>query len=413
MKNVNSKITFYFLLGLIILRPSFDILSQKEFQIHPSLPHLSLNIIIGGLIFFWGLFFILKNVKSISQTPLFYPITTFLLLIFASVFYSFDFNLSLKEFIRIASIFFLYFIAYLIIKNRQQWQLLIKAILISYFLPGLFAFFQLITKSGTVDQFGSFQRVYGTFNHTNPFAFYTFFILALFISLLLIRKEFKSEENKYFIFSPIFLWLMTTVLIFLLFITYTRSALICLMIFAFIIGLLKYRRIILIGLALFAIAYLFSGVFQERFWQIFSLDPYGSIVWRFRLWSDMLPVAFWQPWFGHGVDTFDQLAGFYRGFAWGSLEAHNDYLKIFLENGFFGLVAYLWLILTLLFYLFRSFRENTKQEKIIGLSILLISLTLSIAGFFDNILRTTALQWNLWILIGAWLKVNSFPKEDK
>ncbi len=68
-----------------------------------------------------------------------------------------------------------------------------------------------------------------------------------------------------------------------------------------------------------------------------------------------MPISLWQPWFGYGIGTFNSLVEFYRGFEWGSLEAHNDYLKIFVENGIAGLVSYISLILGLLFYLFRIF----------------------------------------------------------
>ncbi|MBU2068499.1 hypothetical protein KKE13_02900, partial [Patescibacteria group bacterium] len=55
----------------------------------------------------------------------------------------------------------------------------------------------------------------------------------------------------------------------------------------------------------------------------------------------------------------------------------------------------------------KIFRKNINQEKIFALSFLIIVLSLSAASSFDNILRETALQWNLWILLGAWLKINS------
>lgn len=141
-------------------------------------------------------------------------------------------------------------------------------------------------------------------------------------------------------------------------------------------------------------------------WELISLDPYGSIIWRLRLWMDIIPVSLWQPWLGYGSGTFENLTEFYRGLKWGSLEAHNDYLKIFVENGILGLTAYLWLIAVLLFSLLKKFIKFIGKEKIMALGIFTICLSLFIASFFDNILRTTALQWNLWILIGAWMKIS-------
>ncbi len=160
----------------------------------------------------------------------------------------------------------------------------------------------------------------------------------------------------------------------------------------------------MIGFLTFALAYLLSEVFQQRIWQLISLDPYGSIVWRFRLWQDVLPIALWHPWFGHGLGTFNSLVEYLRGLSFGSLDAHNDYLKTLTENGLIGLTAYLWIILGALFYLIKT--AFSPKAKTIGIGILAITLSLFIASSFDNILQTTALQWNLWILIASWLKIN-------
>jgi len=405
----DKKKLFYFILALVLLRPSLDIFRQKEFQIHSSLPYLNLNIIIGGLVFLICLIFILKNFKSIRLIPLFYPIVFFLGLLLISIFYSMDALISIKEFIRLASIFLLYFLAYKLIKNRKDWIVLLKIILISYILPGIFALIQLIGGFGLPDDFGGFNRIYGTFAHPNLFAFYTFFILGIVISLLLSLSETKDNNAVLWKNFNFYIWIASGFLVLLLFTTYSRSALACLFIFIIFFGVLKYRKLLLAGLFLFLIAYFFSDIFQQRLWELITLDPYGSVVWRFRLWQDIIPASLWQPWFGYGLGTFSKLVEFYRGFELGSLEAHNDYLKIFVENGILGLIAYSWLIVALLLKLFKIFRKSISQEKVLGLGILVICLSLFIASFFDNVLRTTALQWNFWILLAGWISYKDSP----
>ncbi|MEA2113742.1 MAG: O-antigen ligase family protein [Patescibacteria group bacterium] len=415
-----SKKLFYFLLCLVLLRPSLDIIGQKEFYLYHNLPSFNFNAIIGCVVFITALFFILKNLKSIRSTPLFYPIFIFLGLIFLSIFFSLDYTSSIREFIRLSSIFFLYFLAYKLIESQKDWLLLLKIILISYIVPGAFAFIQLIGGFGLPDDFGGFNRIYGTFTHPNLFAFYTFFILGLILTLILTknsllprRSGLNSESSPFLSFpaisrkhrsNVICLQIAAIILTLLLLATYTRSALACLMIFILIFGIFKYRKLLLGSLMFFALLYLFSDIFQQRIWELISLDPYGSVIWRFRLWRDIIPVSLWQPWLGYGSGTFNQLVEYYRGFKWGSLEAHNDYLKIFVENGILGLATYLWLIVVLLFSLSKKFIKSIGKEKIMALGIFTICLSLFIASFFDNILRTTALQWNLWILLGAWLR---------
>ena len=193
----NKKHLFYFLMALVLLRPSLDILSQWEFQIYKSLTLLSITDILGILISVFLLFYLLKNIKKIIKIPLFYPISVFLVLIFLSVFYSIEPFLSIKEIIRIFTIFSLYFFAYLVIKNKKEFWILIKFIILSYFIPALFALIQLAFGLGKLDQFGGFRRIYGTFAHPNPFAFYTFFILGLILSITFIFLKNKINLDSF------------------------------------------------------------------------------------------------------------------------------------------------------------------------------------------------------------------------
>ena len=115
MKKVNIKLNknlFYFLLGLVLIRPSLDILNQVEFQIYYNLPVINPNAIIGGLVFFILSIFFFINIKKIYSTPLFYPIILFISLCFLSIFYSIDSTASIREFIRIFTIFLLYFFGF-------------------------------------------------------------------------------------------------------------------------------------------------------------------------------------------------------------------------------------------------------------------------------------------------------------
>ncbi|PJA63947.1 MAG: hypothetical protein CO160_01265 [Candidatus Portnoybacteria bacterium CG_4_9_14_3_um_filter_43_11] len=404
MEKVNRKLTkklFYFLAFLAAIRPSFDIFSQYEFRIWPDLPAININTVLGGLVFLVGIVFVIKNLRQISKNPLVYPILLFLGLSFLSIFYSIGALESAKEFIRISSIFLLYFIFYRLIQDEKDFNFLVKAIFISYLIPAFFAIFQFFFQRGLPDDFGGFNRIYGTFAHPNPFAFYTFFILAIAFSFLLVKKE----ETKSWLKDNPYLWAVFALALFLL-ATYTRTALASFFIFIVIFGLFKYKRVLLAAVGFFILGYLFSDVLRQRIWELAAFDPYGSVVWRLHLWKDMIPVALWRPWFGSGLNTFEKLTEFYRGFKLGSLEAHNDFLKTFVENGLIGLAAYFLLIFGTISRLVKIFKKAPANRKILALGILSVFTVLFIISFFDNVLRVTALQWNLWLLIAAWLKIN-------
>ncbi|PIW74813.1 MAG: hypothetical protein CO003_00680, partial [Candidatus Portnoybacteria bacterium CG_4_8_14_3_um_filter_44_15] len=70
------------------------------------------------------------------------------------------------------------------------------------------------------------------------------------------------------------------------------------------------------------------------------------------------------------------------------------------------LAAYFLLIFGTISRLVKIFKKAPANRKILALGILSVFTVLFIISFFDNVLRVTALQWNLWLLIAAWLKIN-------
>jgi O-antigen ligase len=178
--------------------------------------------------------------------------------------------------------------------------------------------------------------------------------------------------------------------------------------FLFILGLSFFRyRALLFPLIVLPLFLLFlSPTFQDRVAESFSPDPDSSIVWRQTLWNDVVTKTFQDDrvLLGSGINTFPLFASRVRDSVTGSNDAHNDFVKFFIEGGLVGLVTFLifygWLALLLLRI------KRTRTEPFIqdmALIMLLFTSCLFIAGLTDNIFKNTPVQWVYFVLFGALL----------
>ncbi|MDI6891115.1 MAG: O-antigen ligase family protein [Thermodesulfovibrionales bacterium] len=90
--------------------------------------------------------------------------------------------------------------------------------------------------------------------------------------------------------------------------------------------------------------------------------------------------------------------GFFPGFP---EEAHNHYLKVLLEHGVFGLIAFLWL-LTVVISLSRRVhkRSRTSISKVIGGASLAATVALSVGALVQDVFKPVILNELWWVFVG-------------
>ena len=384
---------------LIILRPVLDYFSGKD-MINIGRFSLNLASIFGILVILFCLFVIIKNHKKLKSIALTTNWTFFIIISFFSIFISTNPATSIIEFTRLISIVLIYFTSFLLIKTNKDLSKLIKVIIASAIVPSFFAFYQFIFNKGlTIVEEGIFNRIFGTFSHPNLLAFYILIPLSLCFIIFLVSNKRKVQIITYGFLSVFFI----LTLIF----TYTRGAWIGFIIIAFIIGIVKFRGFLVIIVFTLIISYIGIDGIQSRAQETIDVSPYGSIQWRLNLWDDSLRYIKEKPILGHGVGTANETIYRNRGPKFGSTHPHNDYLKISLEMGILGLIAYLLLIINLLLKLFHIYKKEKKPNlRALTLVVLVLSISIFATSFGDNMIRNTALQWSFWALIGGVLKIN-------
>lgn len=388
------------LLLLIIARPCLDILTAEPI-IETDNFSLNLASLFAVSVILFAAIILIKNLPGIKTLPLKYSWLIFIIIALASIYFSFNAYLSLAESLRLLSILAIYCLAYFLLKSESDLKNLIKAIIASAIIPSLLALWQFYTATGlTVPFEGIYNRIYGTFAHPNLFAYYLLLPLTLSLYLFLSGKKKQINNILYFLFAG-FLTIILTL-------TFTRGAWLSLLIIIAIIGVLRYRALLLAALIFASLAYFLIAPINYRVNDLISGRADSSIQWRLDLWRDVKEYVKVRPWLGYGAGVANDLILNKRGERFGSSDPHNDYLKIIIENGLIGLLTYLSLIVGLFINLIKKYSTAGRTEFKI---LILTAIGLSIAFYFmsaaDNILRNTALMWSFWALLGAVLAIKS------
>jgi O-antigen ligase len=133
------------------------------------------------------------------------------------------------------------------------------------------------------------------------------------------------------------------------------------------------------------------------------------------VWKGALELGKRYPLFGTGVETFGYAYYFTRPkehnltSEWDYLynKAHNEYLNYLATTGFFGLAAYLFLILYFLFYVFKQLFKN--EDLILKLVFAASYLSILITNFFG--FSTTTINLFFYLIPAMFFLLTE--KEDK
>ena len=386
---------FFGLLFLIVLRPAIDRIGTETFLQGTDFS-LNYNGVLAVLVLIWGGAMLFMRRKDLKKMPAFLPISLFGILALLTLFWTPVFANGLREFLRISSIFIFYAVAFVLVQSKAQFRKLISAFIAASIVPLGASLWQFYKGEGEVIFGEYFRRIYGSFFYPNSLAFFLVFVIAL---LLLLAYQAKEKQSK------ILYGTLGIAFFFVLLKTYTRGAWMGALVVFLIFSLFRFRKLLLCGLIFLVLIYIFAPTLQlqERIGDIVRLEPFSSLMWRFRLWKNTMPFFFEKPILGHGLSSFQVLSRDIQGLSLlPAPEAHNDYLKILIETGAIGLIIYISVYLKLLvFNLGICLKSKEKYLKDISFLAVLLLATFLIMAFGDNILRGTATQWALFAYLGG------------
>jgi putative inorganic carbon (HCO3(-)) transporter len=295
------------------------------------------------------------------------------------------------------------------VRSVRQMNQVVAVVLVSAVYPIVDGLIQ-VASGRTHDHGGDFGSVTGPFSHPNGFASYLTIVLVLALVAF-----FEARSIGLRLALGLLLAGGLTCLLF----TYTRASWIGFALAVVLLGALRYRRLLLIGLLGVAIVVIASPGTTHKAEQRFSdlsaqSESYtnNSWTWRRKQWSRMIPYGLDRPLTGRGfggyardtllvLGTQDPQLSTKPRKPHGALGfgAHNDYVKALVETGIPGLV--LW-VLTLTGVIAVAARaRRVPAVAAWATAILAVAITLSLVSFADNIQTAPVDMVYLFGLAGA------------
>lgn len=226
--------------------------------------------------------------------------------------------------------------------DERNANLLLGAVFASAIIPLAAGVSQLIRAGGW--SFGGFSRVRGTFVHPNPFSAYLFLIITLGVAVIPhLRWKWKLPVGVITAGSAV-----------ALIATYTRGSWVGLLVALIVIGILQDRRIFLVLVAGVVAVVLFVPSVSTRLSDLSTQEKASgatgnSLIWRFEYWQQVLELQR-NPFVGVGLKEVEQTQS-------AAKQPHNDVIRVYVETGLFGLLAYVWLVITLAIQAARAVRR--------------------------------------------------------
>lgn len=321
---------------------------------------------------------------------------TFLFLVMAvSWSYSLDKSLSLNESVRFLSYIVLFYMIKYNFKERKDIRTLMLLSIISALFINLICLYQYITKTGLMKVYGVW-RVTSTIGNPNSVGA---FIIILFFPIFLISLKEKKLKSK------IALLILDLLMLFGLFSSGSRNALLGLIIGIFILALIYNYKIMYCSVILI-VMFIFSSTFRQRVIDIANISQDES---RLVLWKTALYMIKDHFWLGVGNGNFVTYYDTYRKkhlelqySNYTHFPSHNSYLKIESELGVLGGISFISMLVSALFYVIQTVK-NCQDELIKSFYTGFIA---SMAVFYfmnisDNFFFVPKVALFFWILLAS------------
>lgn len=389
-KGINYAIIFF--ISSLLIASTFSKAGVEVFSFIAILLWLTKKIL-------FSVFKASPKLIPFPQTPLNYPVLSYVLIVFLSVFNSVNFRSSVISFVgKTIEYVLLYFIVCDTVKTKRSLYIIFSAValaLIGLIIDSVFQYFSgfsLFRHYPMNDDL----RLKASFTNATGFASWLILTIPLFSALAI----FKTEK-KYFTFRTLSLILSLLSLVCLYF-TYSKAALLGLAVsFVFILAYcLKRKNRLFVWLLL--ILSLAGFIFLKRSYilDLINSNYPPSLLMRLDLWKMSLSMLADYPILGSGPSTYVDTIQFY-GHGWQSNTSypHNSFLHLACETGLAGLACFIWII----YDFFRVVNSSLKSGS--QVKVELAGLSAGIAAFltqsfFDTSLFSLQLIIPFWIFLG-------------
>lgn len=387
MKKVNAeepynKIIVWLQVALVLALPL--LMSPYNFANFEPVKMTAFRMLTFTLFAVWLIKVINSRRLVFTRAFLDIPIILFVFLTIISTLLSVHFHTSLygelyryEGLLTILSYIFIFYVALNFVKQKQQLNLVVYALLLSSFLISFYGVFQhfgydfISWSSQKMDISRSFST-YG-----NPV------FLGAFLSLtlpIILGVFFETEKKLIHIFSAVTLVIVLSSLVF----SFTRAAWIGALLatglfFLFSFKLIRHKKVRLLELVALSIVVIIIVALPiksktkdvplrtvtQRVSEAAQVET-GTVATRLYLWKTSLPMIRDNPILGFGPDTYKITYPQYKPIDWvknferaRSDKVHNDFLQVTISQGLISLLCYLWLLIA---FMWISIKNLSRQS---------------------------------------------------
>jgi len=363
------------------------------------------DLLIPMMLLVWVFRKLLAQKFQIKNTPLNLPLFAFLGIAFVSLVWGAR-DLSFTEAL-VASLYLVRFLEYALffylildlVRDKKQIQKYVKFILICALVLAFLGFLQYVFVpdfSGMAGKAGwdpHVKRLLSTWFDPNFIGGFFVLILGFILSFLLYAKRKRVR---------ILLLAFGLILFAALILTYSRSAFLALVAVIVVLGILKSRKMLIVGCIILLLLVVFSERLQARLAGAVSIDVTAKA--RIDSWLSTLEIARDNLFLGVGFNAFK-----YAQIEYGTIGlagSHSDFgsdstlLTVLVTTGIFGLLAYLWLLGAGFRVCWRALRRGKSDfEKALGLGMFSGLAGLLVHSQFTNSLLYPHFMELFWLFL--------------
>lgn len=318
----------FFVAVILLVRASLDATKVTSSSADVT-GAISVLFIMAGAVWLAGQ----RAEHDVEPSPFAVPFAALVLAGALSIFSSHFPLSSAIESIRIGTVVVIFAVLNRLLASWRQIRLIVAAVFMSSIVPIATASYQLL--KGLAHPYpGGFARVQSTFVHPNPFAAYLVLLAVLGAAIY----PYLQKRSR-----P---WMLALLACYggLLIATYTRGAWIAAIAGMVVVGLLQQKRLLAILAVTIVVLVITVPSIGGRLADLSeqqkpSAAAGNSLVWRFRYWEETLSLQT-NPLLGIGLRSVELSTAAEKA-------PHNDLIRVYVETGIIGLLAYTWLLIVL------------------------------------------------------------------
>lgn len=346
------------------------------------------------------MFYLLKGTPGNSFSfPVHLPLVAFLIFSALSLFWTINVNETLGELYKLVFYALLYYLAAAYLQEKDVEKLITAVLIIGTFIALLGILLFLLVKS---------QRIISVFSNPNPFGMY----LAM-LSLTGMGIYLHGSKNRCLAISLI---IITSALVLtgsrgsllsyavafpLVFLCISRNQLFDKLGKSFVVFFIVAICVFIISSAAPWIQSMGfnTGALNQLVIRDSSIGS-SSVVGRLSFWQVAWNMAMAHPFTGLGLGTYHIAYNSFRiDDKWWSMFAHNNYLQIWAETGFFALLSFV--VFFLLFYVFAIKGINTVHKDGLYRGLLAACLAFLLHIFVDFTWNMPTVTIMFWVFLGS------------